>query len=128
MKVMALISSTINLSLIILILFGFGCASKGTWEVLGSKVKPPPRVQKIQEINNTDLKGFEEKSAEYGLEGVQATHIYAVDLNKDGNEDLIFLPNYFSTPEFYYFSKKEPLTVLKARVIDQRLFSALSSN
>ena len=56
---------------------------------------PPP---------GTTSKLFEERSRQYGLEGVRGVRFYAIDFDRDGWTDLAILPDYFSTPEFYHFS------------------------
>lgn len=43
----------------------------------------------------------------FGLEGVKATHLYAVHLNNDKYIDLALLPDFYSIPEFYIFNKKK---------------------
>jgi enediyne biosynthesis protein E4 len=50
---------------------------------------------------------FKDVTAKYGLPGIKATHIYAVDFNSDGWTDLVVLPEFFSRPEFYYFSPRK---------------------
>jgi enediyne biosynthesis protein E4 len=47
---------------------------------------------------------FVDKSVDYGLNEVVATHLYVVDLNNDGYTDLVVLPEFYSQPEFYYFN------------------------
>ena len=52
---------------------------------------------------------FLDKTKEFGLLGVQASHLYAVHLNKDEYVDLVLLPDHYSIPEFYTFNKKEAI-------------------
>jgi enediyne biosynthesis protein E4 len=49
---------------------------------------------------------FIDKTNDYGLSQVQATHLYAVDFNLDGHVDLVTLPTHYSIPEFYSFNPK----------------------
>lgn len=53
------------------------------------------------------IKGFENKSLEYGFHGETATQIYAVDFDRDGHTDIVTLPNHYSVPRFFRYSKKE---------------------
>ncbi len=58
----------------------------------------------------TELKGlktFVLGNNKYGLQGVKATNIYAVDFNGDGYTDIVTLPEHFSNPHFYQYSKIE---------------------
>jgi hypothetical protein len=50
---------------------------------------------------------FVDKTKEYGLTGVQAVHMYAVDANHDGATDLVTLDDFVATPKFYFFDKHE---------------------
>ncbi len=47
---------------------------------------------------------FRDKTPEYGLEGMQATNLYAVDFDSDGHTDLVLLPEYYSRPIFLHFN------------------------
>lgn len=47
---------------------------------------------------------FIDKTQEYGLEGVVAVHLYAVDVNHDGHTDLVALDDFFAAPKFYFFN------------------------
>jgi hypothetical protein len=44
---------------------------------------------------------FADKTHDYGLDGLYAVTFNAVDLNLDGNTDLVLLPSYYSRPKFY---------------------------
>lgn len=50
-----------------------------------------------------ESKFFKDKTDHYGLSGVEGTHLYAVDFDNDGYTDLVVLPRFYSTPEFYRF-------------------------
>lgn len=50
---------------------------------------------------------FRDKTKTYGLEGVKASHLYAVDLDNDGDTDLVTLSNNHAEPEFYYFDSRK---------------------
>jgi hypothetical protein len=47
---------------------------------------------------------FIDRSTEYGLSGVKAVNLYAVDVDHDGYTDLVTLEDYFSPPQFYFFN------------------------
>lgn len=49
---------------------------------------------------------FVDKTEEYGLKGVEAVHLYAVDVNHDGYTDLITLDDFYASPKFYFFQPK----------------------
>ncbi|MES2527163.1 MAG: VCBS repeat-containing protein [Bdellovibrionota bacterium] len=46
---------------------------------------------------------FTDKTEAYGLSGLQAVSFNAVDLNFDGQTDLVLLPTYYSRPKFMIF-------------------------
>lgn len=50
---------------------------------------------------------FQDKTKAYGLEGIKAAHLYAVDLENDGDTDLVTLSNNHAEPEFYFFDSKK---------------------
>ena len=52
---------------------------------------------------------FRDKTTEYGLEGVEAVNFLLIDLNRDFIEDLIVIPNFFSSPIVYLF---DPVALL----------------
>lgn len=68
------------------------------------EVLVPRVVLPIGPSNSGALGPFQNKTSLYGLEGVQATHLYSVDLNNDGHDDLVFLPNHYSIPAFMIFN------------------------
>ena len=103
------ISKKHNFLLALLILLS-GCADK--------KIRPlvdvgGPREQSIPyDITPTKASGvysntFIDKTKEYGLEGVEGVHLYAVDANNDGATDLVVLDDFIATPKFYFFNKIE---------------------
>jgi hypothetical protein len=55
---------------------------------------------------------FIDKTEQYGLWGVKAVHLYAVDVNHDGHTDLITLDDFYASPKFYFFNKRESRFVL----------------
>lgn len=48
---------------------------------------------------------FKDVTTEYGLDGVKAVHLYAVDFNHDGTTDLVTLEDFYSVPKFYQLNK-----------------------
>lgn len=70
------------------------------------KIKRPPLIlgPTKQNLSNPN---FIDVTKKFGLAGVESVHNYAVDFNGDGYLDLVVLPDYFSTPRFFAFSKKD---------------------
>lgn len=66
--------------------------------------------KKIQVVDygptQKNVLAFADKTDEYGLSGLQAIAINAVDFNFDGRSDLVIIPNYYSRPKFYLFDPK----------------------
>ena len=67
--------------------------------------------KKVQPINYGPLKkndsAFIDKTNDYGLSGLEAIALNAVDLNFDGYPDLVIIPGYYSRPKFMIFHPKE---------------------
>jgi hypothetical protein len=55
---------------------------------------------------------FIDKTTEYGLSGVEAINLYAVDVDHDGHTDLVTLDDYFVSPKFYFFNAKSKKFIL----------------
>ena len=97
--------------------FIISCGSVSIIEKEGSKL---PNIKEKREVSvdpgpsilNPE-NGFIDKSVEYGLEGIKATHFYVVDLNRDGFDDIAYLPKNYSIPEFYLF---DPLIAKFVRI------------
>lgn len=49
---------------------------------------------------------FADKTVEFGLENVKAVHLYAADVDLDGDTDLVTLEDFVDSPKFYFFDKK----------------------
>ena len=66
--------------------------------------------KKIQSVDygptQKNVMSFVDKTDAYGLSGLQAIALNAVDFNFDGRSDLIVIPNYYSRPKFYLFDPK----------------------
>lgn len=82
-----------------------GCAEK--------KIQPikeiGPREQSMPYDITPERSGgvFIDKAFEYGLNDVSGVHLYAVDVNNDGATDLVVLDDFYTSPKFYLFNKKE---------------------
>lgn len=50
---------------------------------------------------------FLDKTADYGLEGIEGVTFAMVDLNRDLHPDLVVMPSFFSQPRFFFFDPKE---------------------
>jgi hypothetical protein len=112
-----------NLFLISLILLflgggGFSCSQK---KPVVPKSEPKASIPKKEEIKE-EIKEvaasidsgpskepapntFQDYTKEWGLEGLSATHLYAVDWNNDGYVDLVTLPEYYGPPQFLVGNK-----------------------
>ena len=55
---------------------------------------------------------FLDRTSDYGLDNIKATQIYAVDFNLDGHQDLVLLPEHYSSPRFFE-NKKGKFVELK---------------
>lgn len=88
------------------ILFGFwACASKPEPIKpvdLPVASEPEPLIAGPQNPQQS----FIDRTADYGLDGVEGVRFYAVDLNADSFTDLVILPDYYSIPQFYFFDRK----------------------
>ena len=50
---------------------------------------------------------FVDKTAHWGLAKEKAVHLYAVDFNGDGLQDLVLLPDYYAPPRFLAYNPKK---------------------
>ncbi len=125
-----LISSTSNqfkkTLLAVLAITIAGCADK--------KIEPlkdigGPRESSIPYDIAPEKKGdiFVDKTEEYGLKGVQAVHMYAVDANHDGATDLVILDDFMATPKFYFFDKAEKKFKLGANPFNETIRASYMS-
>lgn len=82
-----------------------------------------PREASIPYDITPELKGnlFVDKTREYGLEGIEGIHFYAVDANNDGATDLVVLEDFISSPKFYFMNKKEKKFILGENPFDEIL-------
>lgn len=62
---------------------------------------------------------FLDQTKEYGLEGVKAVHLNAVDVNHDGKSDLVILEDFYSVPKFYFFDNKKKKFILGKYPFDE---------
>jgi hypothetical protein len=84
-----------------------------------------PEVTKVTHFNMGPTKTsqsspvFMDQTKEYGLEGVKAVHLYAVDVNHDGATDLVVLEDFYSVPKFYFFNKITKKFILSKNPFDE---------
>ncbi len=71
-------------------------ASEKKKETVSSSGPSQPQNQKF----------FVDKTADWGLQGEKAVHLYAVDFNSDGHQDLVLLPDYYAVPKFLAYDLK----------------------
>lgn len=107
-----LILSTSRITFLVALLLAAGCAEK---KIRPLKNVDAPKEQSIAYEFSPD-KGsrnvFTNKTSEYGLEGVEAVHLYAVDVNNDRATDLVTLDDFSAAPKFYFFNKKNKKFIL----------------
>lgn len=87
-----------------------GCSTAGKWEVIGKKIVKEVKKNEIEagpSLKEKKARTFFDKTKEYGLENIKATHLYSVDLNNDLYSDLVVLPSFYSVPEFFFFDSKK---------------------
>ena len=73
------------------------------------KVNKKKKVSKVVHNYGPTNSGntvFKDITDDVGLNGVYSVRNYIVDINGDGREDLVILPDYYSTPEFYLKTKE----------------------
>jgi len=92
----------------IVLLIQAACSSHQNYKIFkDSKLKAKDHLKVKEIVAGPTHEGkpgaFKDLTNEYGLEGVEATNLYAVDFNNDGYTDLALLPNFYSIPEFYEF-------------------------
>lgn len=89
----------------ILALAGFlaSCSHQVQKEIT-AQIKPTVNTPKYLMGPEAPSTVFIDKTEEYGLKGVQAVHLYAVDVNNDGRTDLVTLDDFYAAPKFYLFN------------------------
>jgi len=93
------------------------------------QLQNPKKIHSSKKINQTPgptrglgAEDFKDLTVEYGLKDLKAVHLYGVDLNKDGRQDLVLLKDYFSPPEIYLYGKKsKKFYRYKSNIFDQNL-------
>lgn len=105
MVVTGLISSIIKKYFLYAAIFILIAACSNVKKTNDEKLIQIPKNEEIILISpkkNTDL-FFKNEASSYGLSGLKTIHSYAIDLNQDNFDDLVFIDDYFSTPKFYLF-------------------------
>lgn len=79
-------------------------------KLASAKKEPLPAAKSSPVVcgptNPHKVGGYVDVAAKLGLEKVKSTHNYIVDWNGDGIEDLVILPEYYGSAEFYLYNKK----------------------
>ena len=91
------------------ILAAVGCADKKITplrDIGGPREQSIPYEITPEKPSEKSAGIFLDKTKEYGLAGVTAVHLYAVDANHDGTTDLVVLDDFYASPKFYFFEKK----------------------
>ncbi|MGZ3788703.1 MAG: FG-GAP repeat domain-containing protein [Bacteriovorax sp.] len=88
--------------------------SQATAPLSSPKVEAPRFIMGPE----TSSSVFIDKTEEYGLKGVKAVHLYAVDVDNDGYTDLVALDDFYASPKFYFFNPKTKKFVLGASPFD----------
>ncbi|MEI8346229.1 MAG: CRTAC1 family protein [Pseudomonadota bacterium] len=68
--------------------------------------KPPPLSPNFGP-NQIEGGPFKDRTADYGLSGIEANHLYAVDFNNDGFTDLVLIPQFYDQPQFWQYDPKK---------------------
>ena len=104
----SLISKALLLALV-------ACSSSQTYlpseaeveENLSSLTKEASKPVSYGPTLNVTENTFLDKTAEYGLEGIDGVTFAMVDLNRDLHPDLVVMPSFFAQPRFFFFDPKE---------------------
>lgn len=119
-----MISSTSRFSKILTLLFiaglPAGCSHEKKINSGNQLIADKTEARKFvmgPEVPSTE---FIDRTADYGLSGVQGVHLYAVDVNRDGYTDLITLDDFLAAPKFYLFNP-----ALKKFVISPNPFDSI---
>lgn len=97
-----------------LLLLNLSCSTTPSKSVDEESIKLSEELEslsrKVQIVNyGPSLKEggvFKDKTEEYGLANLFAVTFNAVDLNLDGNTDIVLLPTYYSRPKAFIFNPK----------------------
>jgi len=97
-----------------LLLLNLSCSTTPSKSVDEESIKLSEELEslsrKVQIVNyGPSLKEggvFKDKTEEYGLANLFAVTFNAVDLNLDGNTDIVLLPTYYSRPKSFIFNPK----------------------
>ena len=92
-----------------LLIIIFVSCSSSTIKKIKDKFKKPKKVEVTKtkpisiDYGPSQKKDtiFVDVTDQLGLSNVVSVRNYIVDVNGDGLEDLVILPDYYSTPEFY---------------------------
>ncbi len=114
------ISNKYFFQFILIALAGFlvSCSQEKITSVPIARKNPIKEIRQIKFGPEIDSNVFVDKTSEYGLAGVQAVHLYAVDVNNDGFTDLVTLEDFYSAPKFYLFNSKTHKFVLSQNPFD----------
>ena len=85
--------------LLLTFIISVGCSSQKKGKLIKT-VKKETKALVSGPRNTSNNTMFFDASDKYGLEGVQATHLYSVNLNNDFYNDLVYLPSFYSIPVF----------------------------
>lgn len=93
-----------HINFILILISLVGCSA-----IFKSKKKNISKLNTKQEIvigpTERGDGSFIDVTKEYGLDQISGVRFNAVDLNNDGETDLVVLPTFYSQPRFLYFDK-----------------------
>lgn len=123
-------------SLIILLTFNlFGCASKTDQidPVLDASLNESMAIlEKERKVDygpsikdEQNATAFLDHTKKFGLDGLSATSLVAVDLNLDGYTDLVLIDDYFSQPVFYLFDPSSSKFIKSESLFDDTLKASM---
>lgn len=97
-----------SLSLIVLSLLLIGCGTQDKRPTTSDADKARRLKKRFTPINSgpsINSKHFVDISKEAGLSGEAGTRFYIYDINGDDKEDLVILPEFYSSPKFFIRTK-----------------------
>ncbi len=104
---------------ILLLIIFISCSGLVEQKSLKPRKVVKKRSDYNQDITSKGSNYFVEVTDELGLKDVRSVRNYVIDINDDGREDIVILPDVYSSPEFYIQTKKGTFVQSKDIFFDQ---------